>query len=291
MPPKVRIAMLNADTPVPNVLSAWDTYGNMFHDLLVAAASRIAPDVEIQSINYDTQRLEYPRSLDEIDVILVTGSASSSYDDKVWIKRLDQFLIDVYTHHPRIKIFGSCFGHQLVCECLLRDYGVRVEKDPKGWELGVKEIKLNETFRKRLGKSAKSFLKTDRNTETPENLRVQFVHADHVMIPSPDALPSSWVAVGTTSHCAVQGVYEPGRVFTLQGHFEFNRFVNTEIMKVFGATWEPQLLQETFEAIDADDDAEVAAEMVLQFLLEKEELAGSGAHQVLGGLLTPPLAE
>jgi len=290
MPPKVRIAMLNADTPVPAVLPTWGTYGDMFRDLLVAAAYRIAPDVEIETSDYDTQQLEYPESLAEFDAILITGSASSSYDDKVWIRRLDQFVVDVYNNHPHVKIFGSCFGHQVVCESLLRDRGVRVEKDPNGWELGVKEIKLNETFREQLGKGAKP-LRQPGSRETPESLRVQFVHADHVLIPSLEALPSSWMTVGSTPHCAVQGVYEPGRVFTLQGHFEFNRFVNTELMKVFGAAWKPETLKETLEAIDADDDAEVVAEMVLQFMLEKKRAAASGTHQVTTGLLTPPMVE
>jgi GMP synthase-like glutamine amidotransferase len=279
--------MLNADTPVPTVRSTWATYGDMFRDLLVAAASRIAPNVEVQSINYDTQKLEYPESLADIDAILITGSASSSYDDEDWIRRLDQFVVDVYKNHPHVKIFGSCFGHQMVCESLLREHGARVENDPNGWELGVKEIKLHERFREQLGKKKEPMLQPE-SRKIPKTLRVQFVHADHVLLSSPEALPSSWILVGSTPHCAVQGVYEPGRVFTLQGHFEFNRWVNTEIMKIFGATWKPDVLRETLEAIDADDDAEVAAELVLQFMLEKERGGASRTHQVTGGLLTPP---
>jgi GMP synthase-like glutamine amidotransferase len=288
--------MLNADTPVPAVLPTWGTYGDMFRDLLVAAASRIAPDVEIQSTNYDTQQLEYPESLAAVDVVLITGSASSSYDDKEWIRRLDQFVVDVYTNHPHVRIFGSCFGHQIVCDSLLRSCGARVEKDPNGWELGVQEISLHEAFREHLGQGAKSSLRPGPGSrETPQTLRMQFVHADHVLL-KPEALPSSWLTVGNTPHCAVQGVYEPSRILTFQGHFEFNRFVNTELLKVFGATWKPEVLKQTLEAIDADDDADMAAEMVVQFILEagvagQAAVTASGSHQVTGGLLTPPLAE
>lgn len=283
--------MLNADVPVPAVIPKWNTYGKMFHDLLVAATGRISPDVEIESIDYNVLQFEYPQSLAEIDVVLVTGSASSSYEDKEWIRRLDGYVLDLYIGHPRIRMFGSCFGHQLICQSLLRGYGVRVEKDPNGWELGVKEIKLDKRFRNMLGKGSRSFLKRGHSVQIPETMRMQFVHADHVSIPSQDALPSAWRMVGSTQHCAVQGVYEPGRVLTLQGHFEFNRFVNTEIMKVFGATWKPEVLKETLDAIDADDDAEAAAEMVLQFLLEEEAKTGAATHATIGGLLTPPLGE
>jgi GMP synthase-like glutamine amidotransferase len=290
MPSRLHIAMFNADVPVPNVFPVWSTYGNMFHDLLVAAASRIAPDVEIHSTDYNIQQLEYPESLTGIDVILITGSASSTYDEKTWIRRLSQLILHIYTRHPHIKMFGSCFGHQLICQTLLQEYGVRVEKDPNGWELGVRESKLNEEFRHSLRDRARPLLMSG-SKEPPENLRMQFIHADHVLIPSPGALPASWMIIGSTLHCSVQGVYEPGRVLTLQGHFEFNRFVSTEIIKLFGATWKPDVLKETLESIDMDDDAEVAAEMVLQFMLENEELAGCGTHSVISGLRIPPHIE
>ena len=60
-------------------------------------------------------------------------------------------------------------------------------------------------------------------------------------------------------------------------------------MKVFGASWQPEVLKKTFEAIDADDDAEAAAEMVLRFFLEKEPSGNTTTYEVAEGLLTPPL--
>ena len=282
--------MLNADTPVPSVRPRWPTYGAMFHELLVAAASRAFPAARVVSKDYDVQRFEYPESLAEVDVVLITGSAASSYEDKEWIRRLDDYVRHVYTHFPKVKMFGSCFGHQLICGSLLKEYGVRVEKDDNGWELGVKEILLNAEYRKAMGQNLRLSKKIETRREVPEKMRVQFVHADHVVIPSPDSLPGSWLVVGTTPHCAVQGVYEPGRDFTLQGHFEFNRFVNTELIKVFGAAWKPEVREEALNAIDAEDDADTVAELALQFMLEGETAMESTAHRLVGGLLTPPLA-
>lgn len=285
----IRIAMLNADTPVPAVRPKWGTYGQMFHDLLVAASSRTHPEVKIQSSFHDVVKSEYPESLTDVDVVLVTGSAASSYDDQEWIRALDEYILNVYTNHPRIKLFGSCFGHQLICQSLLRKCGVRVEKDPNGWELGVREIKLEEKFRSVLGQESRFNSNSSTSQKIPERMRVQFIHADHVKIPSPENIPDSLIMVGHTEHCAVQGVYEPKRVLTLQGHFEFDRWTSTEIMKVFGAAWRPEVLKDTFEAIDADDDAEAAAEMVLQFLLEKDWTGNETTYEVAKGLLTPPL--
>ncbi|KAJ4305737.1 hypothetical protein N0V90_001268 [Kalmusia sp. IMI 367209] len=270
MSSKLRIAMFNTDTPVPTVRPKWNTYGKMFEDLLIAAASRIAPHITIESTEYDIQKFEYPPSLTDVDVILVTGSAASSYETDKWIRHLDDYVQDVYKNHHHVKI-------------LLREYGARVEKDPKGYELGVKEIRLEEKFRKTLRNLSPS------SRGLPESLRVQMIHADHVVVPTLEVLPDTWTILGSTQHCAIQGMYDPARVLTLQGHFEFDRFVNTEIMKVFGVSWDPQMLQDGLEAIDADDDAELVAEVVLQFLLEKECAQSTTTHQKVGGLLTPPL--
>jgi GMP synthase-like glutamine amidotransferase len=283
MPAKLRIAMFNTDTPVPTVQPKWSTYGKMFEDLLVAAASRFVPDLTVYIEEYDIQNFEYPTSLTNIDVVLITGSAASSYDADEWIQRLDDYVLDIYKNHRHVRMFGSCFGHQLICQSLLREYDVRVEKDPNGYELGVKEIRLSERFQRTLGNGG-VFAR-----RTPDTVRVQMIHGDHVVIPAVEVLPDSWMVFGASQHCAVQGMYDPARVFTLQGHFEFNRFVNTEIIHVFGVKgkWSPQTIQEGLEAVDADDDAEFLSEMVLQFMLEKGGSEGATYRRV-GGLLTPP---
>ncbi|KAK7188105.1 hypothetical protein DPSP01_001646 [Paraphaeosphaeria sporulosa] len=281
---KLRIAMFNTDTPVSTVRPKWNTYGKMFEDLLLAAGSRFTPDLVIETEEYDIQGFQYPSSLADIDVILITGSAAASYDADEWIRRLNDYVLDVYNNHHHVKMFGSCFGHQLICQSLLREYGVHVQKDPNGYELGVKEIRLNGKFRKTLGNGSVF------SRKMPDSLRVQMIHGDHVVLPAAESLPDSWIVFGATQHCAVQGMYVPGRVLTLQGHFEFNRFVNTELIHVFGekGNWPQQMIQDGLEDVDADDDAEFISEIVLQFMLEQR--GESAAHRKVGGLLTPPFA-
>ncbi|CAG9990884.1 unnamed protein product [Clonostachys byssicola] len=270
LPRTIRIAMLNADTPVPNVAAKRGSYGNIFHDLLVAAASRVAPHITIESEDFDVVRGEYPRSPSDFDNILVTGSASSSYDDNQWIHKLDAYLLDVYQNFPQVRLFGSCFGHQIICQSILRDCGAYVAKNPQGWEIGVHEIKVSPAYRKAC-------------YDQP-SLRLQFIHSDNVNIPSPENLPSSWITMGSTDECAVQGVYEPGRVLTFQGHFEFDRFINSETLKTFGAKWNAEILQSALDNTDREDDSEVAADMVVRFMVE-----GRQAVEGIGGLMTPPL--
>ncbi|KAL4723050.1 hypothetical protein ACLX1H_010291 [Fusarium chlamydosporum] len=227
LPLTLRIAMLNADTPVPNVLAdRAPSYGHIFHELLVKAAFRVAPGLSIESEFFDIHYGFYPDSITKFDAVFVSGSGASSYEDKEWIKQLDAYIANIYAEHPRIKLFGSCFGHQMICQSLLRESGIYVEKDPKGMEVGVHAVQLEADFLKALGCSqiiteldgpltpasedSLSFTQTTENTK----LRLQFIHGDHVKIPEGKSLPPTWLPMGRTDHCAFQGAYEPNHVLT-----------------------------------------------------------------------------
>lgn len=194
-------------------------------------------------------------------------------------------MLDIYRNHPHVKIFGSCFGHQLVCQSLLRDQGVVVEHDPKGWELGVHSIELESKSLRHLPLSLgqlPSFSKRTTQSGSRNSVKVQFVHADHVVSTDGSTeLPSPWLPIGRTAHCHNQGVLLPGRVLTLQGHLEFNHFVNSETIRVFGAHWPEDTLRNALASTDSEDDAELIAEIVTSFF-------GYGETSQNYGLLTPP---
>ncbi|KAH7408832.1 class I glutamine amidotransferase-like protein [Phaeosphaeria sp. MPI-PUGE-AT-0046c] len=279
------ICMLNADVPVPAVHeNRATTYGQIFHSLLCKAAKNTLSNLTIKSTDFDVKKFEYPINVSDFDAIVISGSANSAYDDLEWIHNLTKFIKDVYHNKSEIKIFGSCFGHQLIGHSLLGPYDVRVERDPKGWELGVREITLHPKFRKVFSTNATN------GAPVQEKMRLQFIHHDHVLVPRENALPASWLTLGSTSHCAVQGVYDPGRILTFQGHFEFDRFVNGETLKFFFPDMKPESLAEALKSVDKDDDAEVAAKMVLDFFLEDTKRSGT-MHEVVMGLITPPMSE
>ncbi|KAH9897316.1 class I glutamine amidotransferase-like protein [Xylariomycetidae sp. FL2044] len=289
----LRVAMLNTDTPVPNVHAKLGTYGSIFASLLSATAARVAPSVVFEWEEFDVVLGHYPPSLSTFSALVITGSAASSYDDAPWIHRLDEYVADVYEHQPNVKIFGSCFGHQLLCQSLLREFGVHVEKDPKGWEMGVQTISLTPEFRGAFtsGRAASDCHNPERpptpEEMLPEKLRMQFVHSDHVKLPQGNLMPEGWDLMGSTEHCHVQGVHRPGRVLTYQGHFEFDRFVNTETLKVFGTSWKPDALARGIRSMDADDDAQLAAEIVLRFFLDGNVNGSPKVAPGRGSLPTP----
>ncbi|KAF1927594.1 class I glutamine amidotransferase-like protein [Didymella exigua CBS 183.55] len=276
----LHIAIFNTDIPVPEVSTTRaSSYGQIFHALLSAAATRTRPHTVIKSTEYDTRKLEYPSTLDDVDLILITGSISSAYDDIPWVHQLERYIVDVYRDHPQVKWFGSCFGHQIIAQALLKQYSVRVDAEPRGWEVGVKKIAMDARFRSDFAKLG---------FEVPESMRMQFVHGDFVVVPDVDALPDGWSVMGSTPWCANQGMMQEGKVLTFQGHFEFDRFVNGETIKTFFARKAPEWLEESLKAVDADDDAELAADMVLHFAMQKTPAEQGRTYERVGGLVTPP---
>lgn len=112
-------------------------------------------------------------------------------------------------------------------------------------------------------------------------MRQQFVHADHVVMP---VLPPNFYSIGRSSHCALQGVWEKGRVLTYQGHAEFDRFVNGETVKVFGKmVWTEEFMARALEQVEGDDDAIWAAGVILKFFLEQAMVA-EGGEEVMARL-------
>ena len=201
----LHIAVFNTDIPVPNVFTKRSSsYGQIFHELLTAAGKRISPSTIIHSTEFDSRRGEYPESLDGVSLILITGSVNSAYDDIPWVHRLEHYIIDTYRDYPRVKWFGSCFGHQLICQALLKQYGVRVDADERGWELGVQSMVMDSRFRSGFSKYP---LRSEFGMESmkiSEKIRLQFVHGDLVVVPQVQKLPSSWSIIGSTPWCANQ---------------------------------------------------------------------------------------
>lgn len=170
-------------------------------------------------------------------------------------------LQDAYSSHPSLRFYGSCFGHQVICKALFEKRGAIVQKDPAGWELGVHSVALTDDFLQRFSK----YLPV---SET-KLLRFQFLHGDHVLLPE-GSVPEDVYLVGTTPHCETQGIYQPGRLLTYQGHPEFDEFIETVCLELVGKRvgWEPSFTEEAIAAARAPDDAILAADTIAAFLLD-----------------------
>lgn len=319
----IRMAMLNADTSIPNVYANMGTFGDILHRVLAEAAGRINTDLRLEYSVFDVVKGEYPGSLVDFDAVLITASAATSYHLEPWIQKLERYITRVYRDFPDIKIFGSCFGHHLICNALLRDQGLRVEKNPRGWEIGISHVVLTDDFRRAYAESIERTSVNDfvqhsgrlpspddadggsdgRCTrfrdgvtafEIPETIRLQFVHEDQVVLPYRNArLSRPWILLGSTEQCAVQGLYQPGRVLTLQGHFEFDKFESRKTEEIFGADSGPVETSTTDcsgvkrDEADEMDDGYLMAEMVVRFFCEAGGQDGIRSSQQQEMLPTP----
>lgn len=140
----IRLAILEADTPLPNTNAKYHGYGGVFTDLLRCAVapapleSRLQLSVHHVVADDPAQPPTYP-DLADVDAILISGSKHSAYLDEPWIKKLVDFTRAALATEGRVKVIGVCFGHQIVG----RAAGVKVGVNEKGWEVSVTEIRLS----------------------------------------------------------------------------------------------------------------------------------------------------
>lgn len=141
----LRLAILEADTPLPNTNAKYHGYGGVFTDLLRRAVAPDPLEAHLQLSVYHVVADDpanppsYP-DLASVDAILISGSKHSAYLDEPWINRLVEFTRAALATEGRVKVIGVCFGHQIVG----RAAGVKVGVNEKGWEVSVTEIRLSE---------------------------------------------------------------------------------------------------------------------------------------------------
>ncbi|KAL6230558.1 hypothetical protein BDW75DRAFT_248560 [Aspergillus navahoensis] len=307
----LHIAILDIDVPVPNVYAARGLYSSQFRTLLQSAASRLnlpassihttafdvvggslpplqslrtSPRESEDGVNGDTTNIN-PLAL-PIDGILITGAAAAAYEAAKypWIIPLQSFVQTVFGSYAHVKLFGSCFGHQIIGQALLSAQApkrsprqapsVTVERNPRGLETGLASVKLSRQF-------TAAFPALSTRLPVADEMRLQMIHGDWVaFLPGVEKLPEPWVNVGSTELCPIQGLYYPGRVLTYQGHFEFDVFINSETCVEFGRRggWEKADVESYLGLIERgrvegvaedDDDARVAAEVVISFFRGK----------------------
>lgn len=323
----IHIAILDADIPVPTVYEKRGLYSTQFRDLLRSAAYRLNTpsyretdtdtgldvEIDIQTSSFDvvggvlpcyewlrtsssdTCTSDKGQGPGAIDAILITGSASSANEapTKPWIQNLQEFIQRVYLHFPAVRVFGSCFGHQVVARGLLdpsQEYhqqgqagaGAKVEKCPAGYEIGIHSIQLSPEFKAHFPRVLSRHRQHPGQSQSQSEgqgddvLKLQLIHGDRV-IPtststSPNSsgrLPSPWINIGSTPLSPIQGLFNPNRVLTYQGHFEFDSFVNRELCREFGRRggWTQEVIDGFVRQIESsdEDDSKLAAEVVVLF--------------------------
>jgi GMP synthase (glutamine-hydrolysing) len=132
------------------------------------------------------------------DGIVVTGSHASVTERAPWMLALGEALLEAAR---RVPVLGVCFGHQLLAHAL----GGDVERNPRGPEVGTREVELTEAGR------ADPLL-----AGLPARLAVQQMHEDHVPAP-----PRGALLLATGRDAPVQAFAAGPRIRAVQFHPEF----------------------------------------------------------------------
>ncbi|KAG8221557.1 class I glutamine amidotransferase-like protein [Butyriboletus roseoflavus] len=165
--------------------------------------------------------MAYPPDSLQYDGLLITGSRASAYEDIEWINNLVAYVKRIVTEKPSLKVFGICFGHQIIARAL----GGSCVQNNGLWEVAVTTVQLAP-----LGKAIFG----------ADQLDLQQMHRDHV----PTAPPNAYI-FGSTDITPNHGmvIFDPAvgqlppedldsdalrhvrltsiQVLTVQGHPEF----------------------------------------------------------------------
>ena len=131
----MRFCVLQAGSPPRTVPPRCGGYGQMFVDLLAEAGQQwdVFP---VEEGVFPEQPLDY-------DGLVITGSRHSVHDDLDWVRTLLHLIREV--HRRERPLLGVCFGHQAIAHAL----GGEVAPNPKGWDIGIREVFLTPEARNR----------------------------------------------------------------------------------------------------------------------------------------------
>lgn len=229
----MHIGILKTDAVRPEWVPAFGEYPDMFERLVRGA------DSSARFTTWDVEAGIHPSEgeIDSVDGFIITGSKSSVYDDKSWIRDLEGLIQTL--HAKRKKMVGICFGHQIIAKAL----GGLVSKSEKGWGVGINvydltdlpfepadEAAMNKADVKRTADSAQTHIlepqtlehkplehkNLEHKTLEHKTLKLVASHQDQV-----EALPPGARTIATNAHCENAGFVMGDHIFTLQGHPEF----------------------------------------------------------------------
>ncbi|OAL44092.1 class I glutamine amidotransferase-like protein [Pyrenochaeta sp. DS3sAY3a] len=264
-PDKVRMLVLETDEPHPDTQKEKGSFGVVLNELLRKAGEEHDPSLGIETVMQyvvEPEGGKVPSAEDigdEIHAILITGSCWDAHGDDEWILKLMAFIRHIWTHRSDIRFTGICFGHQILC----RSLGSRVAPSPTGeWELSHSHVHVSD-----IGRALFNL------PPSTTHISLHQMHRDHVVdapSPSTTSLLAAGTPVhvwGTSAHTGVQGVYIPKRMFTTQGHMEFDEvMVKRQLeMRVEAGSVEESEAREAEERAGWVHDGEMVAGAVVRF--------------------------
>jgi GMP synthase-like glutamine amidotransferase len=231
----MKLGILKTDAVRPEWVPEFGEYPDMFIRLLAEA------DPALEFVVFDVEQGDFPSDIDDVDAYLITGSKSSVYDDKEWIRQLMEFVCEL--HARRKKLVGICFGHQLVAEAL----GGKTEKSPKGWGVGLHTHSFSSMPEWHGGEEA--------------DFNILVSHQDQVV-----QTPADASVLASSAFCENAVIQMGDHILTFQGHPEFLSDYSREIMIFRREMIGEEAFEKGMASLDGDSDSERVARWIVSFL-------------------------
>ncbi|KAK8118466.1 uncharacterized protein PG998_003092 [Apiospora kogelbergensis] len=233
-PRPLRLAILEADTPVPGVLAKYGRYGAVFAHLFRQACAPEPLESQLALSSHDVvgDPASYPDP-ETLDAVLITGSKHSAFEDDDWILRLVAYTKRLLEQ----PIVG-------------RAMGAPVGRSDRGWELSVVDMALTDEGKRIFG---------------GETLKIHHMHRDII-----HEYPKGTIPLAHTDVCATQAMYIPRRMIALQGHPEFTEDMVREILEMRhkGGIFPDDVFEDAMGRVANAHDGVAIARAFLKFLRE-----------------------
>jgi len=235
----MKIGILDADKLSPSIIKKYGCYADLFINLLSPLHNKFSQPLSFKRYNvFDS---DYPQSIHDCDAYIITGSQYSSYEEISWIKELEDYIR--LLSREKIKLIGICFGHQMIAQSL----GGKVEKNTKGWELGITATHINEMF--------------DWMQPSREFFFSLVSHQDHVT-----QLPEHAINFAETNLSPYSGFCIDRHILTFQGHPEFSNEYVKLIIKLQEKDLSNQQRQSAKASLHQRDDHELIMNWIFNFI-------------------------
>lgn len=175
---------------VPDTLK--NTFGEYSQCLLEQFGLVNNNDVQI----WHAYKGEIPEPYEQCDVYIFSGSPASVNDEIDWISKLIQLVQSAFMQGK--KLFGICFGHQLIHYAL----GGKVERSANGWGLGVHSASIHKNYC---------------GLKQGQKVSLFSMHRDQVIKPA-----SRFNIIAGNDFCPHYITSYQDQVFTIQAHPEFS---------------------------------------------------------------------
>ncbi len=238
-----RLGVLICDHVNEVLQPEFDDYPTMFNQLFELISSKY----DFELVYFNVVDNEFPKNIHDCDGYMTSGSKSGANDEVDWIKKLEEFIIELYKANKRFV--GICFGHQLLAKAL----GGSVAKSKKGWGVGVHTSHHTSHIN----------LKVVDKTLTHNKLNLVVSHQDQIQ-----ELPKNTKVLYSSEFCPFSMIQVGENFIGMQGHPEFSRAYSSALMEMRKEIIPANLIKIGKESLNNKTDSKAVAQWIVEFLMK-----------------------